>query len=107
MSWVTLCRTDEVPNGQGKAVDVDGYRLAVFADTGTFSVLDSTCPHAGKSIAGGAVSEGCAICPFHFWAFSLETGEMRDSPGVAVTKYASRLIDHAGEQWIQADLPRF
>lgn len=107
MSWVTLCRTDELPDGKAMPVDIDGYKLAVFADAGSYTVLDSTCPHAGKSIAGGWVHDGCAVCPFHNWSFDLTTGEMPGMPGVAIARYPSRVIEHGGNRWIQADLKRY
>jgi nitrite reductase/ring-hydroxylating ferredoxin subunit len=95
----------ELKPGEGKYVEIDGFQLAVFINDGHVSVLDNTCPHAGGNLAGGYVDEGCAVCPWHYWAFRLDNGELRDMPGVKVTKYESRLLDHGGKQLVQADLP--
>ena len=105
MSWTTLCDISELTENQGKYVEIDGFQLAVFLSGGNVYVMDNTCPHAGGNIAAGFVEEGCAVRPWHYWPFKLETGELRDSPGVAVTTYKTRLHVHQGNQLVQADLP--
>src|SRR3954454_10183815 len=105
MAWTSLCNLDELEEGRGKYVEIDGFQLAVFLDGGAISVIDNNCPHAGGNLAAGYVDEGCAVCPWHHWAFRLDTGEMRDSPGVTITKYAVRTLDHHGQQLVQAELP--
>ena len=105
MAWATLCELAELTEGRGKAVSIDGYRLAVFLDRGTPAAIDDACPHAGASLSRGVVDDGCAVCPSHQWMFELATGRLRDSAAVTVGRYPVRLIDHAGKQFVQADLP--
>lgn len=105
MPWSTLCELSELSEGQGKYVEIDGFRLAVFLDHGAVAVLDSRCPHAGADISAGHVEDGCAVCPWHAWAFELTTGQLRGSPGIGVDRYPSRLRVHEGKQFVQADLP--
>jgi nitrite reductase/ring-hydroxylating ferredoxin subunit len=105
MAWATLCTLDELTEGRAKGVSIDGYTLAVYLDNGQPSVIDDTCPHAGASLSNGFVDDGCAVCPYHYWAFSLATGELRDTPGVKVSRYPVRLHPHDGKQFVQADLP--
>jgi nitrite reductase (NADH) small subunit len=105
MSWTSLCDLEELEEGKGKYVEIDGFQLAVFLDGGDVSVIDNTCPHAGGNLAAGYVDEGCAVCPWHYWAFRLDNGELRGSPGVAITKYAVRVLDHEGRRIVQAELP--
>jgi nitrite reductase/ring-hydroxylating ferredoxin subunit len=107
MAWITLCSFDELTDGQGKYAEVDGFRLAVFRTGDQISVIDSTCPHAGANLANGTVEDGCAVCPWHAWAFDLGTGQLRESPGVAVTKYATRRHAHGGKDFVQAELPTY
>lgn len=107
MSWTSLCDLEELTEGKGKYVEIDGFQLAVFLDRGAISVIDNNCPHAGGNLAGGFVDNGCAVCPWHYWAFRLDNGEMRDSPGVAVTKYPVRTLEYQGKQLVQAQLPSY
>jgi len=109
MAWTSLCELKELKEGQGKYVEVGGFQLAVFLEKGKLHVIDNTCPHAGGNLAGGFVDDGCAICPWHYWAFKLETGELRDMPGVTISTYPTRLFDQeeGKPQLVQADLPIF
>jgi nitrite reductase/ring-hydroxylating ferredoxin subunit len=105
MAWTSLCDLDELKPGEGKYVEIDGFQLAVFIENGQVFVMDNTCPHAGGNLAGGYVEEGCAVCPWHYWAFRLDNGQLKDMPGVAVTTYKIRLYAHEGRKLVQADLP--
>lgn len=105
MSWTSLCEISELTPDQGKFVEVGGFQLAVFLHGAAVSVIDNWCPHAGGNLAGGHVVEGCAVCPWHSWAFRLDNGQLRDVPGVAVKTYKVRVLNHQGKQLVQADLP--
>ena len=105
MAWTSLCELSELKPGEGKYVEIDGYQLAVFIENGQTFVIDNTCPHAGGNLAGGYVEDGCAVCPWHYWAFRLDNGELKDAPGVKVSTYPTRLYEHEGRQLVQADLP--
>ena len=105
MAWTSLCELAELEEGKGKYVEIGGFQLAVFLDRGQVQVIDNTCPHAGGNLAGGYVDDGCAVCPWHYWAFHLSSGELKDAPGVKVATYKIRLHEHQGKQLVQADLP--
>jgi nitrite reductase (NADH) small subunit/3-phenylpropionate/trans-cinnamate dioxygenase ferredoxin subunit len=107
MAWTSLCELDELQEGKGKYVEIGGFQLAVFLNSGNIYVIDNHCPHAGGNLAGGYVEDGCAVCPWHYWAFRLENGQLRDSPGVTVRTYKTRLFNHAGTKLVQADLPMY
>ena len=105
MSWTSLCELAELENDRGKYVEIGGFELAVFLYEGKVFVMDNNCPHAGGNLAGGVVEEGCAVCPWHQWAFRLENGALRDSPGVMIKTYATRIHPHDGRQFVQVMLP--
>lgn len=109
MKWVSLCRLDELVEGKGKYVEIDGFQLAVYLHESKPYVIDNYCPHAGGNLAAGHVDEtGCAVCPLHDWPFRLATGELRDSPGVAVRTYPVRLHERPGQPpLVQAQLPMY
>ena len=108
MSWTSLCDISELADGEGKYVEIGGFQLAVFLHNGLVFVMDNYCPHAGGNLAGGHVEEGCAVCPWHHWAFQLENGQLRDSPGVMITTYPTRLLQREGKPaLVQAQLPMY
>ncbi len=105
MSWTTLCELAELKEGQGKYVEIDQFRLAVFLHDGSPYVMDNTCPHAGAPMSQGWIdNDGCAVCPFHGWAFQLTTGNLRGGTMPAISVYPVRIKEHEGHQFVQADL---
>ncbi|HZN69749.1 MAG TPA: Rieske 2Fe-2S domain-containing protein [Tepidisphaeraceae bacterium] len=109
MAWTSLCELGELEEGKGKYVEIGGFQLAVFLSGGAVYAIDNTCPHAGGNLAAGFVEDGCAVCPWHYWAFHLNNGRLRDVPGVAVTTYRTRTLQppEGKPPIIQADLPIF
>lgn len=105
MAWTSLCELSELKAGEGKYVEIDGFQLAVFIDDEKVFVIDNACPHAGGNLAGGYVEDGCAVCPWHHWAFRLDSGQLKDAPCFEVSTYPTRLHDYAGRRLVQADLP--
>lgn len=106
MSWTSLCDFDELKEGEGKYVEIGGFQLAVFLNGGNVYVTDNTCPHAGASLSGGVIHDGCVVCPWHGWQFQLHNGQLPDLPGVAITTYKTRLVEPQGKpKIVQADLP--
>ena len=108
MSWVSLCELNELREGFGKYVEIEGFHLAVFLSSGQVYAMDNYCPHAGGSLADGEIDAGCAVCPWHQWSFHLDTGQLRDSPGVTITTYKTRLLPRDdGRILVQADVPKY
>jgi nitrite reductase (NADH) small subunit/3-phenylpropionate/trans-cinnamate dioxygenase ferredoxin subunit len=105
MAWTSLCELGELEEGKGRYVEIGGFQLAVFLNAGQVHVIDNYCPHAGGNLAAGFVEDGCVVCPWHYWSFGLESGELRGAPGVAVKTYPTRIHPHDGKQLVQADLP--
>jgi nitrite reductase (NADH) small subunit/3-phenylpropionate/trans-cinnamate dioxygenase ferredoxin subunit len=104
--WVSLCQVDELAEGRGKYVEIGCFQLAVFLDQGKPYVIDNRCPHAGGSLSGGEVHDGHAVCPWHQWAFGLETGQLRGRPGVRIRVHKARLHKRADKpDLVQAELP--
>ena len=81
-----MCELNELTEGEGRAVEESGFRLAVFLHGGEVRIIDDECPHARASLGSGYIDRGCAVCPLHGWAFDLGSGEMRGSPGVKVLR---------------------
>jgi len=63
-----------VPNDRGLFVKLGSHELALFRVGEQIHALDNSCPHAGGSLADGALSDGCVTCPLHNWKFDASTG---------------------------------
>ena len=100
--WIDLCSVDELPSNGGKYVNHDKRSLAIFrTKDGELRILDDICPHAGGSLSGGWISDGCVYCPWHAWPFKLDNGECPDNPSIKVRTYEARIV----EDRVQAIVP--
>lgn len=98
--FVAVCRVDEVPEGRARAVEVDGLRIAVFNEGGTFHALLGRCPHANGPLARGWIEDGEAVCPLHYWRFRLRSGRCTNVRGNSVHVFACEARD--GWVWVRA-----
>lgn len=92
--FVRVATADEIPPGKGKAVTVDGRRIALFNVNGTFYAIDDTCTHEEASLAEGAVYGEIVACPKHGSRFHLSTGRVLSLPAVVpVNTYQVKVSD--------------
>ena len=98
--FVEVCGVGEIEEGRAVAVEVDGLRIAVFRDRGSFHALLGRCPHAGGAMGHGWVEDGEAVCPLHRWRFRLATGRCSTMPGESLHKFRSEVRD--GRVWVEA-----
>lgn len=65
----------DIPPGEGRNVDIDGRRIAVFRlrNDQVFATM-ADCPHLGGPLADGLVGTGTVMCPLHDRIFDLATG---------------------------------
>ncbi|MDB5351621.1 MAG: ferredoxin subunit of nitrite reductase and ring-hydroxylating dioxygenase [Planctomycetota bacterium] len=93
-----VCRADEVPEGRGRSIVVDGLGIAVFRDSGVFHAILGRCPHANGSMGDGWVEDGEAVCPLHMWRFKLSSGRCTTVRGQSLHRFACEVRD--GEIWV-------
>lgn len=95
-TFIQVATTGELSPRQGKFVEVNNKRIALFNVGGRYYAIDDTCPHRGGPLSEGDVDGETAICPWHGAIFDLRTGAVKRPPAaVGVTSYAVRV---AGEQ---------
>jgi nitrite reductase (NADH) small subunit len=88
---IEICRTGDVPIGEGRAVTVEGRRLAVFNTGEGWYALENACPHRGGPLADGILADRCVACPLHDRRYDLETGAaLTDGPDVAAYRVSVR-----------------
>ena len=73
-------RRDEVPEGQGKVVEVRGRKIALFNVGGKFYATDNTCLHRGGPLGEGHLRGNVVNCPWHMWGFDVTTGACESAP---------------------------
>jgi nitrite reductase (NADH) small subunit len=77
------CRIEDVPRGEGRALTVDGRRIAIFRSAAGWFALDAVCPHRGGPLEDGIVCDHAVICPLHDRRYDLASGAaLSDGEGV-------------------------
>lgn len=100
-TWVpdfVLCRVAQLVEGRGRPARAGDRYLAVFLVDGKIHVVENQCAHVGSPLDAGPVIDGAVRCPWHGWAYDLETGALLTAfgprPGIDV--YPA-LVNDAGE----------
>ena len=98
MTDYLLCKTDEIPEGKGRAFQAGQRTIAVVRANGKFYAMANKCMHRGASMCEGVIADGGATirCPWHNWTFDLETGrnvEYRFSSSEQVDVIDSQPLD--------------
>lgn len=91
-TFVTVAKTHELAQDQGKLVEINRKRIALFNVGGRYYAIDDMCPHRGGPLSKGEIAGTTVVCPWHDASFDLATGAVTRSPaetGVAV--YAVRI----------------
>lgn len=83
--WVTVARTEELPPGQFRTVDVDGTQIVVFNLGGEYYAIEDVCTHDGGQLTGGSVEGEEIVCPRHGARFCIRTGEALSAPAYEPT----------------------
>jgi len=84
------CGVDDIPLGEGRAITLDGRRIAIFRTAAGWFAIDAVCPHRGGPLADGIVCDSAVICPLHDRRFDLQTGAALTT-GDAVVAHAVEL----------------
>ena len=78
--FVSISRAEDLGEGDIRAFDVRGTKIAVANVDGTFYAFDDTCTHMGCSLAGGDLEEITVICPCHGSEFDVTSGAVLQGP---------------------------
>ena len=88
---IRVCAVDDVPPGEGRAVVVDGRRIALFRAPSGWYAVDAVCPHRSGPLEDGIVADRTVICPLHERRFDLATGAaLGDGAGVRSYRVETR-----------------
>lgn len=77
MGWETVCRTDEMAEGELRAVAPGGQKVLLARLNDGWYAVHGRCTHVFAPLARGKLVEGCEVqCPLHRARFDLRTGEV-------------------------------
>lgn len=88
----TVCKVQDLKEGEGKTVAIGHRMIAVFTINGTPHAIDDTCPHMGASLSGGYVENGIVTCPWHAWRFRVTDGVWADNPRIRIGCHQVRVV---------------
>lgn len=96
--WTKLINVADCPIGARRFVEIGDMALVVFRldAPDRFVVIDNACPHAGGNLSAGEIENGREIvCPWHYWAFDLDSGACTMNDAVKLRRYDCRVEDGA------------
>jgi nitrite reductase/ring-hydroxylating ferredoxin subunit len=104
-----VCKVEDLPPGQRRAVDVDGRSICVLNVGGLLYAFRNVCPHQGASLCRGTLGatmlpsrpleyvlglENLVLrCPWHGWEFRIDTGVSLFDPKIRVKVYPVAVED--------------
>jgi nitrite reductase/ring-hydroxylating ferredoxin subunit len=90
--FAAVTRASDLGEGEMRAFDVRGIRIAVANVRGAFHAFDDTCTHMGCSLAEGDLEETTVICPCHGSEFDVTRGAVLQGPArEPVATYQTRV----------------
>ena len=91
MTRRAVARADELTENGCKVVEVDGVRIGLFLVADGVRAFQDFCPHAGAPLSGGRIDGGTVRCPWHGWAFDLDTGAHLANPRCRLDAYRAEV----------------
>lgn len=89
--FVKVCKTQDVPEGRGRTVDVKGTAVALFHVNGGFYAISDTCLHRGGPLGEGELDGKTVVCPWHGWRYDVTSGVMEFNTDICVQKYSVKV----------------
>ena len=88
MTWIKVAAKEEINSGNGKEMNVNGIRIALFNASGKYYAVEALCRHQDGSLAPGRIDGEIVECPLHSWHYNIRTGQLLDYlEGVELTTY--------------------
>jgi 3-phenylpropionate/trans-cinnamate dioxygenase ferredoxin subunit len=96
VEYVRVGAMGEIPEGEPRAFDTPGGRVAVTHDEAHLYAFGDECTHQGCSLSEGTFDDRRATieCPIDGSVFDVETGEPLDGPATdPLAIFQARVID--------------
>ena len=102
--WIDAAAMDDLWDGAGLGVVVQGRELAVFRIGDAVYATDAFCTHGQARLCEGFVEGHEIECPLHQGRFDLRSGAATCAPAIEALKTHPVRID-AGRVWLRLDQP--
>lgn len=73
-------KADFEGSSNGRLVEVEGQRIALFKVDGAYYAISDVCPHKGGPLSEGPLSGDEVTCPWHGSRFNVKTGAVTAPP---------------------------
>ncbi len=81
----------DLPPGTTRCVEAGGKEIALCNADGKVFACSNICPHQGGPMAEGILEGTSLVCPWHAWAFDLETGTSPVNPRTKIETYPVKI----------------
>ena len=78
--WIDVGSIEAFDEGQPVCAQAEGKRIVVIQVEGVLHAIADVCPHAGKPLGQGELSGRVLRCPFHGFAYDVQSGRNVDWP---------------------------
>ena len=78
--FTKIARTEEIPLGSMKSVELAGERVVVANVEGDYYAFGDECSHAGGLLSEGYIEGKSVECPLHGSLFNMRTGVPETPP---------------------------
>lgn len=75
-NFMTVARTEELPEGALKEVSVQGREILLAKARDKYYAADNRCPHLGGKLSQGKLAGTVITCPRHGSQFDLTDGRV-------------------------------
>lgn len=89
--FTSVAKAGDVPEGEGRVVNVNGVQVALFKVDGDYYAIDNTCVHRGGPLGDGMCEGTVVTCPWHGWQYDVTSGQCQNVPGEQVESYEVRV----------------
>ncbi len=96
--FVQAMNLADLPEGQSRAITLEGNTIALFNSGGRVFAVDNRCPHMGFPLDRGSVKDCILTCHWHHARFDLATGGTFDQWADDVRAFPVRVEN--GAVWV-------
>ena len=82
MKFTSVAKTEEIPVGTMKHVEISGKEIMIANVNGRYYALSDRCGHMNMRLSLGTLTNNIVTCPLHYSRFDVMTGKVVSSPHI-------------------------